>query len=214
MPAIRPDTLRTRRVDVTAYAKPLLYVAGLTPAAWTFYLAVNDRLGANPLDVLERSLGLWSLRFLVIGLAITPLRRFTGVNLIRYRRAIGLLAFFYALLHVITYAGIDHGLDIATIVKDIWKRPFITVGMAAFLILIPLAATSNAASIRWLKSAWSRLHKWVYAAAALAALHYIMLVKTWNAEPLIYAVLILSLLAVRLVPRARPADRSAAAAAS
>lgn len=190
------------------FAYPAVYLFGLLPAVWTFHLAVTDQLGADSLKVLERSLGLWSLRFLVVGLAISPLRRFANINLIRYRRPVGLLAFAYAVLHVTVYVWMDQGLDVAAIWKDIVKRPYITVGLLAFLILVPLAATSNNFSIRRLGPAWQRLHRWVYLAAAAAALHFAMLVKSLTAEPLIYAGLVCGLLAVRLLPKqVRPERR-------
>jgi sulfoxide reductase heme-binding subunit YedZ len=195
---------------VRRFSYPAVYVIGLVPAVWTFHLAVTDQLGADPLKVLERSLGLWSLRFLIAGLAITPLRRFANVNLIRYRRPVGLLAFAYAVLHVTVYVWMDQGLDAAAIWKDIVKRPYITVGLLAFLILLPLAATSNSFSIRWLGPAWQRLHRWVYLAAAAAALHFAMLVKSLTAEPLIYAGLVCGLLVIRLLPKqAKPARKTA-----
>jgi sulfoxide reductase heme-binding subunit YedZ len=179
-----------------------LYAIGLAPAVWTFYLGLNDQLGADPMKVLERTLGLWALRFLVIGLSITPLRRIGGPNLIRYRRAFGLLAFYYAALHVIVYVGLDQGLDLAAIWKDIIKRPYITIGMLAFLILIPLAATSNTTMIKKLGgAAWQRLHRWVYLAAAAAALHFLLLVKSWPAEPIIYAAIVAALLLFRAANR-------------
>lgn len=190
----------------------LLYPVGLIPAVWTFYLGVIDQLGADPMKVLERSLGEWSLRFLILGLAITPLRRLTGISLLRYRRAIGLLAFVYATLHLTTYLVLDQQLAWAAIWADIIKRPFITMGMLAFLVLVPLAVTSNNASIRRLGGAtWSRLHRWVYLAAAAAAVHFVMVVKAWPPEPLVYAGLVALLLDYRLVvwlrrplARARP----------
>jgi sulfoxide reductase heme-binding subunit YedZ len=179
-----------------------LYTIGLMPAVWTFYLGLNDQLGADPMKVLERTLGLWALRFLIVGLAITPLRRIGGPNLIRYRRAFGLLAFYYAALHLTVYAGLDQGLDFAAIWKDIVKRPYITIGMLAFLILIPLAATSNTTMIKKLGgAAWQRLHRWVYLAAAAAALHFLLLVKSWPAEPIIYAAIVAALLLFRAVNR-------------
>jgi sulfoxide reductase heme-binding subunit YedZ len=179
-----------------------LYAIGLAPAAWTFYLGLNDQLGADPMKTLERTLGLWALRFLIAGLAITPLRRLGGPNLIRYRRTLGLLAFYYAALHVAVYAGLDQGLDLAAIGKDILKRPYITIGMLAFLILIPLAATSNATMIKRLGgAAWQRLHRWVYLAAAAAALHFLLLVKSWPAEPIIYAAIVAALLLFRAASR-------------
>lgn len=186
-----------------------LYALGLVPAAWTFNLAVSDQLGADPLKVLERTLGLWALRFLVAGLAITPLRRIGGPNLVRYRRTAGLLAFIYAALHVLVYLWLDQGLDAAAIWKDIIKRPYITVGLLGFLILVPLAVTSNATMIRRLGgAAWQRLHRWVYLAAAAAALHFIMLVKAWPAEPFVYAAIVGALLAFRLADRLKKPSKT------
>ncbi|MDX2205918.1 MAG: protein-methionine-sulfoxide reductase heme-binding subunit MsrQ [Hyphomicrobiaceae bacterium] len=175
-----------------------VYLLGAVPGVWTFYLGVMDRLGADPVAILERTLGLWALRFLILGLAITPLRRLGGPSLIRYRRAIGLLAFYYAAAHLAVYLVLDRGLDLASIWADIVKRPYITAGMASFAILVPLAATSNATMIRRLGGqAWQRLHRWVYAAAALAALHFVLLVKVVPGEPLLYAVLVALLLGLR-----------------
>lgn len=181
-----------------------LYLLGAVPGCWAFYRALTDQLGADPVATLERMLGIWGLRFLILGLAISPLRRLGGPNLIRYRRAIGLLAFYYALSHLAVYLTFDRQLDFASIWGDIIKRPYIMAGMASFALLVPLAATSNNASIRKLgAAAWQKLHKWVYAAAALAALHFILLVKTWPAEPVIYAVLVASLLGFRAVEALR-----------
>jgi sulfoxide reductase heme-binding subunit YedZ len=189
--------------------RPAVYVLGMAPAVWVFYLGFTNQLGADPQKTLERFLGLWSLRYLVAGLAVTPLRQIAGINLMPYRRAIGLLAFFYATLHVLVYLVLDQGMDASAIWADIVKRPYITVGMAAFLILVPLAITSNNAMVRRLRGeAWRRLHKWVYVAAVLGALHFIMLVKTWPPEPLIYAAIITALLAWRVLP-ARERQRAA-----
>lgn len=175
-----------------------IYILGALPGVWTFYLGLFDQLGADPVATLERTLGLWALRFLILGLAITPLRRLGGPSLIRYRRAIGLLAFYYACAHLATYLLLDRGLDLASIWADIVKRPYITVGMLSFAILVPLAVTSNAPMIRRLGAqAWQRLHKWVYAATALAALHFILLVKVIPGEPLLYAILVALLLGLR-----------------
>src|SRR5262245_29229154 len=177
-----------------------IYIVGMTPAVWTFYLGLTDQLGADPQNTLERTLGLWALRFLIVALAITPLRRFGGPSLIRYRRAVGLLGFYYACLHLTVYLILDKGLDLAAIWADIVKRPYITVGMLAFTILVPLAVTSNNAMIRRLGSrAWQRLHRLVYVATAAAAIHFVMLVKSWwTPEPAIYATLVTGLLLVRL----------------
>ena len=160
--------------------------------------------GADPMKTLERTLGLWAFRFLLISLAISPVRELAGINLLRYRRAVGLLAFFYALLHLSTYAVLDQVLDFAAIWADIVKRPYITVGMLAFAILVPLAVTSNNAMVRRLGgAAWARLHSWVYLAGSAAAAHYLLLVKSWTAQPLTYASLMALLLGYRVYRRLR-----------
>ena len=198
-----------------------IYCAGMVPAVWTFYLGLTDQLGADPQNTLERTLGLWALRFLIVALAITPLRRLGGPSLIRYRRAIGLLGFYYACLHLTVYLVLDQGLDLAAIWADIVKRPYITVGMLAFAILVPLAATSSNAMIRRLGArSWQRLHRLVYVATAAAAVHFVMLVKSWwTPEPAIYAGLVVGLLLIRLWlsaqkrlrPKAGPLPRAARA---
>jgi methionine sulfoxide reductase heme-binding subunit len=189
----------SRSISSTLQRVPvwLVYVVGFIPAVVTFTLGVMDQLGADPLKTLERELGEWALRFLIVGLCITPLRQAAGINLVRYRRALGLLAFYYAALHLITYMVLDQGLEWAAIGADIVKRPYITIGMASFTLLVPLALTSNNASIRRLGSRWNRLHKLVYIAAAGGALHYVMLVKAWPKEPLVYAAIVAALLAYR-----------------
>jgi sulfoxide reductase heme-binding subunit YedZ len=163
---------------------------------------------------LEQGLGLWALRFLIASLTITPLRQLFNINLLRYRRALGLLAFYYAALHLVTYLVLDQGLDIAAIVADIVKRPYITVGMATFVILVPLAVTSNNAAIRRMGGhAWAKLHRLVYVAAIGAALHFVLVVKSWPPEPLVYAAIVAVLLGYRVLrsmvrkptPRRRPA---------
>jgi sulfoxide reductase heme-binding subunit YedZ len=194
--------------------KILVYIVGFIPAVWLFYAGITDQLGADPMRYLEQALGLWALRFLIATLAVTPLRQLFSINLLRYRRAIGLLAFYYAALHLITYLVLDQGLDVAAIVADIVKRPYITIGMATFVILVPLAVTSNNAAIRRMGGqAWARLHRLVYLAAVGAVLHYILVVKSWPTEPLVYAAIVAVLLGYRLVrslvkkpsPRRRPA---------
>jgi methionine sulfoxide reductase heme-binding subunit len=193
-----------------------IYIVGLMPAGWYFYLGITDQLGADPQNTLERLLGLWALRFLILSLAVTPLRRLGGPSLIRYRRALGLLAFYYASLHLSVYLLLDQGLDLAAIWADIVKRPYITVGMFAFAVLVPLAVTSNNAMIRRLGgAAWQRLHRLVYVAAAAAAIHFVMVVKAWPPEPLIYAGIVAILLLFRLWQyvqkklRRKPRERSA-----
>ena len=176
----------------------LVYAVGFVPAVAYFVLGVMDELGADPMKVLERELGEWALIFLIVGLCVTPLRQLLGVSLLRYRRALGLLGFWYVTLHLVTYMVLDQGLDWAAIWADIVKRPYITVGMACFVLLLPLALTSNNLSIRRLgATAWNRLHKLVYLAAAGGALHYLLVVKSWPLEPLIYAAVIAALLAFR-----------------
>lgn len=186
----------------------LIYAVGLVPAVWYFYFGVTDQLGADPLKTLERLLGVWALRFLIAALAITPLRQSFGINLLRYRRQLGLLAFYYAVLHLTTYLVLDQGLDFGAIAADIVKRWYITIGMAAFALLLPLAVTSNNASIRRLGGrAWQRLHRIVYVAIALAALHFIMVVKSWPPTPLVYASIVLALLGYRIVRKLLQRER-------
>lgn len=188
-------------------ARRALYIIAMVPAVLYFYWGLTDQLGADPQNVLERALGLWALRFLIASLAITPLRQLGGPNLIRFRRALGLLAFYYAALHLTVYMLIDKGLDLPSIIADIIKRPYITVGMLAFVVLVPLAATSNSPMIRRLGARWRKLHRLAYLAAAAAALHFIMLVKVWPLEPLIYAALVSALLLFRLAQAFRPRTR-------
>ncbi|ATQ68459.1 MULTISPECIES: protein-methionine-sulfoxide reductase heme-binding subunit MsrQ [Methylosinus] len=181
--------------------KLAVYVVGLAPAVALFWLGVDNQLGPEPIKELEQELGQWALRFLLAALAVTPLRRFVGVDLMRYRRALGLLAFYYAFLHLAAYVALDHGFDWAAVWADIVKRPYVTVGMASFAILLPLALTSNAAAIRRMGGkAWAKLHRLVYVAALAAAAHFVLIVKSWPAEPLIYAGLTVALLLSRLAP--------------
>ena len=175
-----------------------IYIVGMLPAIWYFYRGFTDQLGVDPQNVLERALGLWALRFLIASLAISPLRRLGGPNLIRYRRAVGLLAFYYALLHVSVYVLLDQQLDFAAIWADISKRPYIMFGLLAFAIFVPLAVTSNTPMIRRLGRRWNTLHRFLYVAAVAAVLHFILLVKVWQVEMLIYAACVTVLLAFRL----------------
>lgn len=188
-------------------ARRALYILGMAPAVLYFYWGLTDQLGADPQNVLERALGLWALRFLIASLAITPLRQLGGPSLYRFRRALGLLAFYYAALHLGVYLLIDKGFDMPSIIADIIKRPYITVGVLAFVVLVPLAATSNNAMIRRLGARWRKLHRLAYLAAAAAALHFIMLVKVWPLEPLIYAAIVAVLLLYRLAYALRPRTR-------
>ncbi len=171
----------------------------LLPLARLIVLGGTGGLGANPIEFITRSTGTWTLVGLLVTLSVTPMRRLTGwAPLIRYRRMLGLFAFFYASLHFVTYVWLDQFFDPAAIARDIVKRPFITVGFAAFLFLIPLAATSTRAMMHRLGRHWQRLHRLVYLIATLGVVHYLWLVKKDLTEPLIYGSLLLLLLAVRL----------------
>lgn len=187
------------------WIKRAIYVLGMVPAAHAFYLGFTDQLGAEPVKALERLLGLYALRFLVIGLAITPLRKLTGVNLVRYRRAIGLVAFFNAALHLVVYLWLDQDLNWLAVWKDLVKRPYITIGMLSFSILMALAATSTNGMIKRLgAAAWQKLHKWVYLAVPAACVHFMLLVKVIPAELYFYLTVTALLLAYRAWEAFRP----------
>ncbi len=177
----------------------VVYLVGVVPAIWWFWLGAVDRLGADPMRELEHTLGLWALRFLIFTLAITPLRQLVGVNLLRYRRALGLSAFYYALMHLTTYLVLDQGLDFDAIGADILKRRYITIGMTCFIVLLPLAATSSNLAIRRLGGKGGRgRHGLVYCARILAVLHFLMSVQSWPIEPITYALIVAILLGYRL----------------
>jgi sulfoxide reductase heme-binding subunit YedZ len=184
------------------WAKPLVFALCLLPLMWLLYLVAQDQLGANPQEALIRATGDWALRFLVIVLTVTPLRELSGLSVLaRYRRMLGLFMYFYALLHFLSYSGFDMGFDVADIVIDIAKRPFILVGSLALLLLTPLAATSFNAAIRALGAKrWQRLHRLVYAVAGLAILHFFWMRAGKNdfAEVLVYAGILTLLLGWRL----------------
>ncbi|WP_373355217.1 protein-methionine-sulfoxide reductase heme-binding subunit MsrQ [Pseudoroseicyclus sp. CXY001] len=180
-----------------------IYVAGFLYAAWYFWLGLTGGLGPEPINTLEREYGQTAIQLLIAGLAVTPLRRFAGINLLRFRRAIGVTCFFFVLAHLSVWALLDVQ-ALGRVWADILKRPYITIGMGAFLLLLPLAVTSNNLSIRKLGPKWRQLHKLVYPAAILAAVHFIWLVKGFPWEPFIYAGIIAVLLGLRLVPRKRP----------
>ncbi|OQP86489.1 sulfoxide reductase heme-binding subunit YedZ [Rhizobium rhizosphaerae] len=186
-----------------------LYGVGLLPAVWAFYQGATGGLGADPVKSFEHLLGLWALRFLILTLAVTPLRERLRINLLPYRRALGLLCFYYATFHLAAYMVLDQALDLAVVLEDVLKRPFIMFGMAAFVMLVPLAVTSNRASIRRLGRNWIRLHRLIYLAAAAALLHYALSTKVLTPEQWIYIGLILALLLYRgvrpLLPRPMPA---------
>jgi sulfoxide reductase heme-binding subunit YedZ len=188
-----------------------IYGVGLIPAVWYFYLgAVND-LGANPIQTFEHLLGEWALRFMILTLIVTPLRDLTRVNLYRFRRAFGLLTFYYVLFHFLTYFVLDRAMNLPVIFVDIVKRPYIIVGMTAFVGLIALAATSNNRAIRALGRWWGRLHRLVYLIATLGVVHFFMAVKSWPPRPFFYASVIGLLLIYRAVKLLQDQRRTAAA---
>lgn len=179
--------------------KAALFIASLFPLLRLAWLGFTGNLGANPIEFITRSLGTWTLVFLLLTLTITPLRQLSGWNwLARLRRMAGLYAFFYALLHFITYIWLDQFFDFAAILKDVIKRPFITIGFAAFVMLIPLAITSTNAMMKRLGKNWAKLHKLVYPIAIFAVIHYWWLVKKDITQPLIYAALLSVLLGLRI----------------
>lgn len=181
-----------------------LYIVAVFPPVWFLYLGMTGGLGAEPIEALEHRLGELALQLFVFVLAITPIRDWLGINLIKFRRALGLIVFFYVFLHLLVWLVLDVG-DLSAIWKDIVKRPYITVGMVGFAVLIPLAITSNNWSIRKMGPlAWRRLHKLTYAAGILGAVHFVMLAKGFQIEPLLYLGAILFLLALRIkLPKQR-----------
>lgn len=182
--------------------KPVVFLLCLLPLAILLLqaFAVSGlSLGANPVEELLHTLGRWGLKFLLLTLAITPLRRWTGWNwLLRFRRMLGLFAFFYVVLHFLTYAVLDQGLEIVPIVEDVIKRPYITLGMTGLLLLIPLAVTSTKGMMRRLGKRWVKLHRLVYLVAILGVWHFYWQVKLDTLEALVYAVLLILLLATRI----------------
>jgi sulfoxide reductase heme-binding subunit YedZ len=193
-----------------AGAKAALFLACLLPLAWYGLGLWQDTLGANPIEACTRGLGDWALRFLLITLAITPLRRATGwIWLMKMRRMLGLFVFFYSVLHVVAYLWLDQFFDWAEIGRDILKRPFITAGMVAFLMLVPLAATSSNAMVRRLGGLrWKQLHLLIYPLAMVAVLHFTWMVKIDIAEPALYGVVLAVLLGLRLYWRVFDAPRA------
>jgi sulfoxide reductase heme-binding subunit YedZ len=187
-------------------AKRLVFIVALGPLMFLIRSALADQLGANPIEVITRETGTWTLRFLVLTLAVTPFRRVTGWNaVVGFRRMLGLFAFFYGTLHLVTYLWLDQFFDLAGILKDIAKRPFITAGTTAFVLMVPLALTSTAGMIRRLGGrAWRRLHRLAYVSAIAGVVHYWWLVKADIRRPMAYAVIVTALLALRLYRTRRP----------
>ena len=184
-----------------AVAKTFIWVACLTPLLRLGWKGLTGGLGANPIEFITLSTGTWTLVFLLATLAITPLRRLSGQSwLIRFRRLVGLFSFFYGVLHFITYVWLDKFFDVQDMIKDVAKRPFITAGFLAFLLLVPLAATSTAGAIRWMGGRrWQLLHRLIYVSGISAVVHFWWKVKADVRKPAIYAAVLGILLGLRLV---------------
>ena len=200
------------RINAFARRVPtwVIYLLGLVPLGLLVWGALFGGIGPDPVKAIERGLGERGLQFLLASLAITPLRR-VGLNLLRFRRALGLLSFIYVSLHLLAWVWLDMGLRWGEMLADLTKRPFVILGMIGFLVMIPLAATSWNGAIRRLgAAAWNRLHKLAYVAILAGAAHLALLSKVWTTEVLVYVGLALVLLAVRLIPRGGFRRRAAA----
>ena len=194
------------------YSKPALHLLCLWPAAALVWGLFNNGLGANPVEAMTHETGEWGLRWLLLTLAVTPLSRWTRNGAwLRFRRMLGLYVFFYISCHFLIWLVFDHSLDLGGMIEDIVERPYITIGFAGFLLLIPLAATSNRASVRQLGRRWRTLHKLVYAILALGILHFLWLVKADYLEPGIYAMIASIILMLRVVPVRRGGARTSPA---
>jgi len=191
-----------RQLLLLPQTKYLLYGVLALPFVWLIWALFHDALGANPAEALSRATGDWTLRLLCVVLAVTPLRRLTGLSeLIRFRRSIGLACFYYACLHLLCYAWFDQNLELADIAKDVAKRPFILLGMLGFVFMLPLALTSHNAAVRWLGGKrWQQLHKWVYVLPVFALLHFYWMRAGKNnfAEVWVYLAILSGLLLSRL----------------
>lgn len=182
-----------------------LYIAGAIYAGWQFYLAATGKIGVDPINLLEREYGSMALKLIIAGLLVTPLRKYTGINLLKFRRAIGVTTFFLVLAHFTVWAVLDVG-SLARVWADILKRPYVTIGMGALVLMLPLVLTSNNWALRKVGGMnWRKLHKLTYPAAILGGVHFVWLVKGWQTEPLVYLTIILVLLATRIRIPARSA---------
>lgn len=180
--------------------KPIVFLAALIPLFLLGLKGLHGELGANPIEKITHWTGLCTLIFLLVTLVITPLRRLTGINwLIQYRRMVGLFAFFYGCLHLMTYLWLDQFFDIHSIIKDVYKRPFITAGFTAFMLMLPLALTSTKGWIRRLGKRWQTLHRLIYFSALAAVIHFVWLVKADKREPLTYGAMLSVLIGIRVV---------------
>lgn len=180
--------------------KICFFIACLSPFLLLSYDTWNNQLGANPIETLHFRLGDWALRFLCLGLAITPFKKLTGIKeLIRFRRMTGLFAFFYASLHFLVFIALDLSFSIELFIDEVPKSPYIIIGLLTYCLLVPLALTSTKKMQKRLGKKWKQLHKLVYIAAILAVIHYLWLVKSDLTEPLIYAAFVFVLLAMRVI---------------
>jgi sulfoxide reductase heme-binding subunit YedZ len=180
-------------------AKVVLFVAALVPQALLIRGALTGNLGVNPAETIQLETGRWALKFLLLSLAITPVRRLTGWNvLIQFRRMLGLFAFFYAVCHFMSYFSFDLGFAFSAMLGDVLKRPFIALGFVALLLMVPLAVTSTKGWIRRLGKRWALLHRLVYLSAILAVLHFAFKVKVFTGEPVWYAIALAALLGARI----------------
>lgn len=193
------------------WARRFVFGLALLPLLWLLWLGMNDSLTANPIEFITRATGDWTLYFLCFTLAITPLRRLTGQNgLLRFRRMLGLFTFFYASLHFLTFLWFDHFFELTEMVRDVFKRPFIAMGFSAFVLLIPLAVTSNDRMVRKLGRRWIVLHRLIYVIAVLSILHFWWMRAGKNnfAEPLIMGAVVAILLSLRLTGARRDSSRT------
>ncbi|AGI65802.1 putative ferric reductase-like transmembrane protein [Octadecabacter antarcticus 307] len=201
------DTINTYARKIPTWA---LYLLLVIPIPYLFYSAATGGMGIEPINALEREMGDLTLKLIIVGLAVTPLRKYLKLNLLKFRRAIGVMAFVYVVVHLGIWVVLDMSLRWEQMWGDIWKRPYITIGMAAFLMMIPLVITSNNLSLRKIGgAAWRKLHKLVYLIAVLGAVHFIMVQKVWEVEPLLHLAVILALLATRYKPSQKAAVVSA-----
>lgn len=185
-----------------------LYILGFLPAAWLLWLGINGGLGVEPIKALEHELGVIALQFLIATLLVTPLRRYAGLNLLKFRRAFGLLGFGYVCLHLLTWLALDMSFLWGQIAEDLVERPYITIGMAAFLMLVPLALTSTKAAIRRMGMRWHKLHRLSYVAVVLGGLHFVMQEKVWSVQSLVYLAIAVAVVAMRALWMTRRVARS------
>ncbi|MEM9689664.1 MAG: protein-methionine-sulfoxide reductase heme-binding subunit MsrQ [Pseudomonadota bacterium] len=203
----------TKIQTIRFIVKPLVFIASLLPTLWIVGLTVlqPSALGANPVEALLDHFGIWAMWFMLIALAVSPARKLLGwTSLARFRRMLGLFAFFYVLMHFLTWLILDQGLELAPILEDIVRRPFITIGMAAFLLLLAMAVTSFVRVRQRMGRSWQKLHNSVYLVGVLGVWHYWWQVRADFAEPLLYAVILTALLGYRLREQVRKTARRVA----